>query len=165
MGYMSNLENIKSKSINKGIEIFKNFFQKKLVKTNSIINEICGFKLDEEVASTFVQVIVERYQNGGQEFANWQNGVGPKLSEDDKQTNLKSILDETCIPTVDVPATAFNDLYKWTMMPVIRDMERRKTTNKETNPIMVTFKVDLRDEFMNEQIKTNKDLREQIFNN
>ena len=155
---------IKTTSIDEGVRLFNNFFTNDLSNINLIIKEICDFTLDKEVAPAFANVIVDRYKNGGEEFADWQNGVGPELTSD-QQTNLKSILDKPCIPTFNVPATAFNDLYKWTMMPVIRDMEKRKTTSTETNPIIVTFKVDLRDKFMNEQIKTNNDLREQIFTN
>lgn len=77
-------------------------------------------------------------------------------------TNIKTVLDlfdETGKPTGDfeLSATAFNDLYKWTMMPVIRKMESLKPGG-----ITVTFGVDLRDKKMRKSMKDDSDLVTQI---
>ena len=51
-------------------------------------------------------------------------------------------------------ATTFNDLYKWTMMPVIRYLEKHnRDGSNRTEPITVTFGVDLRDEGMRKAMR------------
>ena len=164
---MDDLEGIKINSISNGKILFQNFFSENLKGTNSIIKHICNFELDDASAQLFVNFIINRYNNGNtSKFSEWVNGIGPNLSSDDNKQLAKIInISNNCFTTTHPPATAFNDLYKWTMMPVIRDMETRKTINRETNPIIVTFKVDLRDETMNSQIKTKGELRKQIYIN
>jgi hypothetical protein len=46
-------------------------------------------------------------------------------------------------------ATAFNDLYKWTMMPVIRKLESYYNYN-----VKVTFGIDIRDSGLRAALKT-----------
>ena len=53
-------------------------------------------------------------------------------------------------------ATTFSDLYKWTMMPVIRKLEAAK------GPITVTFGIDLRDKDMRTAMKKDPELVTQI---
>lgn len=53
-----------------------------------------------------------------------------------------------------ISATAFSDLYKWTMLPVVRKLE----TYKPDNSIVVTFGIDLRDEKMRKAMKTDPEL-------
>lgn len=55
-----------------------------------------------------------------------------------------------------ITATAFNDLYKWTMMPVMRQMEKLK------GGCTVTFGIDLRDESMRKALKEDPALVEAI---
>jgi nicotinic acid phosphoribosyltransferase len=50
-------------------------------------------------------------------------------------------------------ATSYNDLYKWTMMPVIRKLETLK------GGVTVTFGIDLRDEKMRAALKSDEALR------
>lgn len=52
--------------------------------------------------------------------------------------NILSNFDKDYIPMAPLNATAFNDFYKWTMMPVIRRLEKIK------GPITVTFSIDFR---------------------
>jgi len=51
-----------------------------------------------------------------------------------------------------ITATAFNDLYKWTMMPVIRTLEENKGNT------IVTFGIDLRDEQMVTEMNSEPEL-------
>jgi len=72
-----------------------------------------------------------------------------------KKDNIDKVLglfDNEGKPTGDftLSATAFNDLYKWTMMPVIRKMESLKG-----NKITVTFGIDLRDPEMRKAMKSD----------
>ncbi len=53
-------------------------------------------------------------------------------------------------------ATAFNDLYKWTMLPVVRKLEQFK------NSIKVTFGIDLREPEMRLALKESPELRNRI---
>ena len=159
---MDNLGKIKLDSQKKGIDLFNQFLNNNLEGINLIMKNICGFELDSGEAKLFAEAIIHRYNEGITNiFEYWKNGVGPEFTNN----KINDILSYKCLPLNPPPATAFNDLYKWTMMPVIRDMERRKTTSTETNPIMVTFKVDLRDPEMNKQIQDNNDLRKEIFEN
>jgi nicotinic acid phosphoribosyltransferase len=52
---------------------------------------------------------------------------------------ILSEFNDNFVPKAPLNATAFNDLYKWTMMPVIRRLEKIK------GPITVTFSIDFRD--------------------
>jgi hypothetical protein len=61
---------------------------------------------------------------------------------------IVSMFDENGIPYVPPTATAFNDLYKWTMMPVIRKLESYKNNN-----VIVTFGIDLRDAEMRAEMR------------
>lgn len=51
-----------------------------------------------------------------------------------------------------VPATAFNDLYKWTMAPVIRKLETFKD-----GEVQVTFGIDLRDKPMRDALRASRE--------
>lgn len=53
-----------------------------------------------------------------------------------------------------ISATAFSDLYKWTMLPVVRKLE----TYKPDSSIVVTFGIDLRDDKMRLALKTDPEL-------
>jgi hypothetical protein len=57
-------------------------------------------------------------------------------------------------------ATWFNDLYKWTMFPVVRFVEGQE--NFREGPVMVTFQVDIREESVRKAIAENEDLRRKI---
>jgi hypothetical protein len=74
-------------------------------------------------------------------------------SADGSIDKITGLFDANGIPNSPPPATAFNDLYKWTMMPVIRKLESYKN-----NRITVTFGIDLRDKDMRIALKTNPDL-------
>jgi len=74
-----------------------------------------------------------------------------------RQTDINAILaladNEGKLP---LRATCFNDLYKWTMLPVIRKMEELK------GPITVTFGVDLRDPEMRAELNSSTELQGDI---
>ena len=70
---------------------------------------------------------------------------------------IVSMFDENGIPYVPPTATSFNDLYKWTMMPVIRKLESYKNGN-----VMVTFGIDLRDAEMRAEMKRSPILIKKI---
>lgn len=55
-------------------------------------------------------------------------------------------------------ATTFSDLYKWTMLPVIRTLE----TCKNNGSIIVTFGIDLRDDAFRSAVNSDPKLREAI---
>ncbi len=55
-------------------------------------------------------------------------------------------------------ATTFSDLYKWTMLPVIRTLE----TCKNNGSIIVTFGIDLRDDAFRNVVNSDPKLREAI---
>jgi len=55
-------------------------------------------------------------------------------------------------------ATTFSDLYKWTMLPVVRKLESLKPDGQ----ITVTFGIDLRDEKMRKAMKADPELITQI---
>lgn len=104
------------------------------------MNAICGFSLQPKQAEDFAKAIIDRYNEGihphDDNFKYWENGVGPAFTNDIDN----DILSQNCLPVQHPPATAFNDLYKWTMMPIIIDMERHKTNNEEQNPILNSIK-------------------------
>jgi hypothetical protein len=86
-----------------------------------------------------------------------------------RETDIKNIL--SCFDTngkvlpnngknLKLTATAFNDLYKWTMMPVIRAMEK----SKQNEYVSVTFGIDLRDERSKYLISQEK-FRDALFEN
>jgi nicotinic acid phosphoribosyltransferase len=60
-------------------------------------------------------------------------------------------------------ATTFNDYYKWSMMPVIRAIE--KSELMEDKDIDVTFGVNIRSDEYRKLISENKDLRDEIIKN
>jgi len=63
------------------------------------------------------------------------------------------IIHDYCMKNPIPDACTFNDLYKWTMMPVIRRLEQIKRVN---NPVIVTFGIDLRDpKFRQELLKSH----------
>jgi hypothetical protein len=66
---------------------------------------------------------------------------------------IVSMFDENGIPYVPPTATTFNDLYKWTMMPVIRKLESYKNNN-----CLVTFGIDLRDIEMRAEMRRSPEL-------
>ena len=55
-------------------------------------------------------------------------------------------------------ATTFSDLYKWTMLPVIRTLE----TCKNNGSVIVTFGIDLRDDAFRTAVNSDIKLREAI---
>lgn len=57
-------------------------------------------------------------------------------------------------------ATWFNDLYKWTMFPVMRFVEKQEDFIE--GPVMVTFQVDIREESVRKAIAENEGLRHKI---
>lgn len=58
-----------------------------------------------------------------------------------------------------IDAVAFNDLYKWTMMPVIRRLEQIKGGD---NSVIVTFGIDLRDPKFRQELLKSAELRDRI---
>jgi nicotinic acid phosphoribosyltransferase len=88
---------------------------------------------------------------------------GKKLFEDWFQNKRKEIdtifaqFNEDGISIAPLTATTFSDLYKWTMMPVIRKLEMAKK-----GPITVTFGIDLRDKDMRDAMKKDPELVTQI---
>jgi hypothetical protein len=87
---------------------------------------------------------------------------GKNLFEDWFQNKRKEIdtifaqFNEDGTPIAPLTATTFSDLYKWTMMPVIRKLEVAK------GPITVTFGIDLRDKEMRTAMKKDPELVTQI---
>jgi len=62
----------------------------------------------------------------------------------DIATKIMPLFDADGVHIGPVHATTFNDLYKWTMAPVIHKLE----TFKSNGRVLVTFGIDLRDEIM-----------------
>jgi len=80
-----------------------------------------------------------------------------KRTKDGSIDKITALFNEDGSPITPPSATTFNDLYKWTMMPVIRKLETYKNNN-----IIVTFGIDLRDEKMRVAMKEYPELRERI---
>lgn len=87
------------------------------------------------------------------------------LSDPSRAPVIQDLLENPIQPT----ATTFNDLYKWTMTPVIRQMESYFSDMGDASTktsIIVTFGIDLRD---NEEdairltLKTNAGLQENVY--
>ena len=74
-----------------------------------------------------------------------------------RSEQIKSIRDY--VNTNPIDAVAFNDLYKWTMMPVIRRLERIKGGD---NSVIVTFGIDLRDPKFRQELLKSPDLIQRI---
>ena len=89
-------------------------------------------------------------------FENRKDGINNILNCFDGNGNI----DENNKFDVKLTATAFNDLYKWTMMPVIRAMEKSKANGK----VHVTFGIDLRSPNAKEKMK-NEDFRAALLTN
>jgi len=70
---------------------------------------------------------------------------------------ILALFDDNGLPNKPPSATTFSDLYKFTMMPVIRKLEEYKGGN-----ITVTFGVDLREPTMREELKKSAELRNNI---
>ena len=71
----------------------------------------------------------------------------------DRDSQIQQVLnlfDPKGIPYVPPSATCFSDLYKWTMMPVIKKLESLKNNN-----ITVTFGIDLREPTMREALRVD----------
>ncbi len=70
---------------------------------------------------------------------------------DERLVEIQKVLelfDTKGIPFTPPSATAFSDLYKWTMMPVMRKLESLKNNN-----ITVTFGIDLREPTMRQALR------------
>jgi len=78
-------------------------------------------------------------------------------TNDGSLKKIRDLFDENGKPNEPPPATTFNDLYKWTMMPVIRKLESYKN-----NKVTVTFGIDLRAKDMRVALKTNPELVNRI---
>lgn len=139
---------------NKADEIFKD-----TITTDGfriIINKLCGGKVERKIFPQYCDLIIGRYdtsmKNGHEKYA---NGFGEDTG------NFAGVEFATDVRETEIPATAFNDLYKWTMMPVIRELEKKESPEKEGG-IIVTFGVDLRDKSMKDQINNDLNLRTEI---
>lgn len=84
--------------------------------------------------------------DGKKLLEDWTTIRGADISK--VKERVKQLIDSNTIS-----ATTFNDLYKWTMLPVIRKMETYKTGD-----INVTFGIDLRDESMRQDMRTDPTL-------
>ena len=84
-------------------------------------------------------------------FTEWMSKRG-----DDIQKNILSSFDENGVSLEPLSATTFSDLYKWTMMPVIRKLEAAK------GEITVTFGIDLRESDMRQAMMDDRALVDQI---
>ena len=83
-------------------------------------------------------------------FTKWMSERGNDIK------NILSRFDENGVPTTPLTATTFSDLYKWTMMPVIRKLEKAK------GEITVTFGIDLRESDMRQAMMDDRALVDQI---
>lgn len=161
-------ENAKTDAINDGQNLFRDFFENHADKIKTIISDQCeGLTLTDENIKSVTEFTINRYNDSKKNnFEEFQNGVGPSVVVDTlKDDNQKTFFDAD-LTVKTIPATAFNDLYKWTMMPVIREMELKKAGSEgdPNNSCLVTFGVDLRDPTMLKKIQTDTELRENIFN-
>jgi hypothetical protein len=139
-----------------------------------IIGKLCG-PVDENerkefegnvasmISRGYVDLIIRRYEAsriGNHE--KYENGFGDPIG------NFAEVEFKTDVKEENIPATAFNDLYKWTMMPVMRELEKKENARKKDNKnneessIIVTFGVDLRDQTMKNQIINDQELRKEI---
>jgi len=95
----------------------------------------------------------ESHRLGQHLLQNWL-----KVRTDDGSINkISELFDKDGIYKDTLSATTYNDLYKWTMMPVIRKLESLKNDR-----ITVTFGIDLRDKDMRVALKTNPELVSKI---
>jgi nicotinic acid phosphoribosyltransferase len=95
----------------------------------------------------------ESHRLGQHLLENWL-----KVRTDDGSINkISELFDKDGVYKDTLSATTYNDLYKWTMMPVIRKLESLKN-----NRITVTFGIDLRDKDMRVALKTNPELVNKI---
>jgi hypothetical protein len=112
--------------------------------------------IDEEIEQS-VEQITDRFKKsafgkGQKSFDNWlktRRSIIERIGKD---------FDENGRPKIPLSATTFNDLYKWTMTPVIRQCERMRNES-----IVVTFGVDLRDRPMRDAIKNHPELQQAIY--
>lgn len=159
-------EKAKTDAINEGQKLFRDFFENHADKIANIISNQCVSKLTDENIKSVTEFTINRYNDSKKNnFEEFQNGVGPSVVVDTlKDDNQKTFFDAD-LTVKTIPATAFNDLYKWTMMPVIRKMELKKAGSEgdPNNSCLVTFGVDLRDPTMLKKIQTDTELRENIF--
>ena len=77
------------------------------------------------------------------------------FSSPEYSPQIRAVIENNPQPT----ATTFNDLYKWTMMPVMRKMESYFNNN-----IVVTFGIDLREKETREALKTDRALQGAVVN-
>jgi hypothetical protein len=136
-------------------KILTDFFNDSNV--NVIFKHICGdgFDFNSNVAGE----IINRNSVENNEIDTFV--YGKKTDNYDYNTDIH------CFPKDEVvTATCFNDLYKWTMMPVILKLEEHfKKETPNSRPIIVTFGIDLRDQEMVRTINNDLVLQQQIFTN
>ena len=130
-----------------------------LAQDNTKINEelearrvLIGREVDSESDSNKVEDYnhkLRAYDLGREYLNKWLQG---------RTTEIQRIHDY-CIANPIPDACTFNDLYKWTMMPVIRRLESIKGN---TNPIIVTFGIDIREPSFRKELSESAELRDRI---
>lgn len=85
-----------------------------------------------------------------------------KRTADGSIPKIQALFQDDGTPAGPVSATAFNDLYKWTMMPVIREFERLKCGSDPNKRITVRFGIDIRDKPIRDDLKASAELRQQV---
>lgn len=89
-------------------------------------------------------------------FVKALEAMDPKVSShalkyvEDQRTNVAKVLDlfnaDGTLASGPIPASCFNDLYKWTMFPVVTQVEKAFIGNKEGHSgVRCTFSVNIRD--------------------
>jgi len=133
------LKNSSTNSLEGGAYIGKN----KLYSTTREENTNCVL-----LKSTPPQVLTDEYlrccahEEGQQLLDNWLD------TRDSQIKQVLKLFDRKGIPYTPPSATTFSDLYKWTMMPVMRKLEKLKNNN-----CTVTFGIDLREPTMRQALR------------
>jgi nicotinic acid phosphoribosyltransferase len=150
-------------------EIFNEFLN--LGEIPNIIKKVCDVEIKKNDLTKYALYIIERNKNRYNSIYTIKNANILSYGEPDENfINNFSKFEKEFKPTKEVlTATCFNDLYKWTMMPVILKLENHFQTTcqnpEKANPIIVTFGIDLRDQIMVDTIMASKDLQKKIFDN
>ena len=125
--------------ISKILSLFKN-------KGGAVITKNGKFTTDKDVSRDLDKEIREKCKVDGQALLdNFLAARSQEINQINDLFDSEGVLKSA--NSAMLSATTFNDLYKWTMMPVIRKLEETK------GPITVTFGIDLRDPSMRQALK------------